>query len=193
MKPLDRFLQRWRIRKALPQIQSGDRLLDIGCFDRSLIDQSLNRIASAVGVDTNIESMNTDRVELRRGRFPEEVDFEPESFECVTALAVLEHVEDPEGFAVACERVLVPGGRVVLTVPHPFVDRILELLIALRLVDGVAAHEHHGFDVERTQPIFASAGLSLSLYAPFQLGLNRLYVFEKAGPRRPAPRASDRP
>ena len=52
MKALDRFLQRWRIGKALPFIRRDDRLLDVGCYDRSLIDRALPRIASAVGIDS---------------------------------------------------------------------------------------------------------------------------------------------
>lgn len=165
---------------ALPHVRPRDRLLDIGCFDRSLIDQALDRIDSAVGVDATLEPARDGRVELRRGYFPQDVDLEPGDFDCITALAVLEHVEDPAAFAAACQRALAPGGRVVLTVPHPLVDRILDLLIALRLVDGMAAEEHHGFDVAETRTIFESAGLPLLLERRFQLGLNRLYVFEKS-------------
>lgn len=179
MKPLDRLLQRWRIGMAIPHVRPGDRLLDIGCFDRSLIDETLDRIDSAVGVDATLEPARDGRVELRRGHFPRDIDLAPGSFDCITALAVLEHVEDPAAFATACRQALAPGGRVVLTVPHPLVDRILDLLIALRLVDGMAAEEHHGFDVSETRTIFESAGLPLRLERRFQLGLNRLYVFEK--------------
>ena len=46
----------------------------------------------------------------------------------ITMLAVLEHVpEDAQAeLAAACERILKPGGRVVITVPSPQVDTILE-------------------------------------------------------------------
>lgn len=179
MMALDRLLQRWRIRMALPFIYEGDRLLDVGCYDRSLIDLALPRVAHAVGVDPGLDPSCDDRVELKRGIFPDDFDFGAMSFDCIAMLAVLEHVEDPDRLAAACARILSPGGRVVLTVPHRRVDTILEALMFLRLVDGMAAEEHHGFDVDQTRSVFEGAGLSLRTERRFQLGLNRLYVFER--------------
>jgi SAM-dependent methyltransferase len=184
VRALDRLLQRWRAGVAARWIRPGDRLLDVGCFDRTLIDQVQDRLSCAVGVDLEIEPREDGRVRLLRGPFPDDFEFEPGSFDCLTSLAVLEHVEDPAGFAEACCRVLRPGGRAVLTVPHPVVDRLLDGLIPLRLADGMSAEEHHGFDVGETVPIFERAGFQLRTACAFQLGLNRLFVFEKpAGPR----------
>ena len=126
------------------------------------------------------EPCEAEGVRIERGSFPKDLDAEPGSFDCITALAVLEHVREPDAFAAACHRLLAPGGRVVLTVPHPLVDRIVDLLIALRLADGMDFDEHHGFDVERTRPIFEAAGFRTVAARTFQLGLNRLFVFEKA-------------
>lgn len=183
MKTLDRFLQQWRVRKVAPFVRVGDRLLDIGCHDRTLINEVLGRIASATGVDSHVEPLEDDKVRLLRGKFPDDFDFDHDAFDCISLLAVLEHVQDPKLLARQCCRVLSPGGRVVLTVPHPFVDRILELLMLLRLVDGMAAEEHHGFDVKQTIPIFENAGLTLRAHRRFQLGLNQLFVFEKCAGR----------
>jgi len=180
VKDLDRLLQQWRIRKVTPFVRAGDRLLDIGCHDRTLINEVLGRIGSATGVDLHVEPQKDEKVRLLRGKFPEDFDFGKNAFDCISLLAVLEHVEDPGLLARQCHRVLSPGGRVVLTVPHPLVDRILDILIFLRLVDGMAAEEHHGFDVRRTIPIFEKAGLMLRVQRRFQLGLNQLFVFEKS-------------
>ena len=181
MKPLDRFLQRWRIRKAVPFVRDGDRLLDVGCFDRTLIDGVAGRIRSAVGVDPELESGEEGRFRWMRGMFPDDVKLDDGSVDCITMLAVFEHVHDPGLTARECYRVLAPGGRIVLTVPHPFVDKILDLIVFLRLADGMAHEEHHGFDVDETVPIFEAAGFELEAVRPFQLGLNRLFVFRKEG------------
>ena len=180
MRLLDRVLQRWRVRKALPWVRAGDRLLDVGCFDRTLLKQVEARVESAIGVDPLVEPAHEEKIRLWRGTFPADDRFDPESFDCLTILAVFEHVEEPAAFARACHRVLAPGGRVILTVPHPFVDRILDVLMFVGLADGMAAEEHHGFDVEETAPIFKAAGFRLREVVAFQLGLNRLFVFEKA-------------
>jgi 2-polyprenyl-3-methyl-5-hydroxy-6-metoxy-1,4-benzoquinol methylase len=179
VKALDHFLQKWRIRKALPFVRTGDRLLDIGCHDRTLINQVLGRVTSATGVDLHLKPQEDEKVRLLRGNFPEDFDFEQGIFDCVSLLAVLEHVKDPELLAYQCHHVLSPGGRVVLTVPHPFVDQILEILMFLHLIDGMAAEEHHGFDTRSTIPVFQKTGLTLLTHRRFQFGLNQLFVFEK--------------
>jgi 2-polyprenyl-3-methyl-5-hydroxy-6-metoxy-1,4-benzoquinol methylase len=179
MRALDRLLRRWRIAKAVPWIRHGDRLLDVGCFDRSLIERVAERVHAAVGVDPLLEPCDEGRIRLLRGQFPEDFAFSDASFDCITALAVLEHVPEPERFARECHRLLAPGGRVVLTVPHPAVDRLVDTLRMLRLLDAMSLEEHHGFDVERTQQIFSVAGLRALVERPFQLGLNRLFIFER--------------
>jgi SAM-dependent methyltransferase len=179
VKALDRVLQRWRVSQAVAFVREGDRLLDVGCFDRCLIDRVRDRVQAAVGIDPLVVPTHDDRVELIRGRFPNDLERPAESFDCIAILAVFEHVEDPSAVAMECRRLLTEGGRVVLTVPHALVDRILDVLLFLGLADGMSADEHHGFDVARTVPIFEEAGLELEHQASFQLGLNQLYVFKK--------------
>ena len=132
-----------------------------------------------MGIDAVAEPADAAGVRIVKGSFPTDLPANAGTFDCITALAVLEHVEDPEAFAAACRDLLRPGGRAVLTVPHPFVDRIVDALIFLRLADGMDFEEHHGFDVSETGPIFERAGLASVARESFQLGLNRLFVFEK--------------
>ncbi len=183
MRAGDRLLQRWRVARALPFVREGDRLLDIGCYDRTLLDRVAARTPASVGIDPVAEPSDDGHTRVLHGRFPDDAPFEPGSFDCVTMLAVFEHVSEPEAFVRKLHELLAPGGRVVLTVPHALVDRILDVLIALRVVDGMDLEEHHGFDVAETGPLFEAAGFRQVAHQRFQLGLNRLYVFEKpAGP-----------
>lgn len=179
MRALDRLLQRWRIARAVPWVREGDRLLDVGCFDRTLLDRVAGRIASGVGVDPLAEPSETGNVRVLRGRFPEDIGLPEGSFDCITMLAVFEHAERPDALAAECHRLLGPGGRAVLTVPHPAVDPILDALVFVGLADGMSTEEHHGFDVRQTIPIFERAGFRLHASRWFQLGLNRLFVFER--------------
>lgn len=179
MKPLDRLLQRWRIGKALPWVRAGDRLLDIGCFDPELLKRAEGRIASGVGIDPLATPAKHGKLEIVRGECPGEPRFADGAFDCVTMLAVLEHIPQREALARECFRLLAPGGRVVITVPKPAVDRVLAVLLALRLIKGMSLEQHDGYDIERTTPIFEGAGLRLMKRRGFQLGLNCLFVFEK--------------
>jgi SAM-dependent methyltransferase len=178
VKALDRFLQRARIGQAERYIRPGDRLLDIGCFDRALLDLVAPRVQSAVGIDPLAHPWASGTVRVVRGAVPGDHPFEPESFDSITLLAVLEHVLDKESLARECAALLVPGGRLIMTVPKPAVDTILAVLRRVRLIDGMSVEEHHGFDVRRTPAIFCGAGFRLVHRRPFQLGLNTLFVFQ---------------
>ena len=181
MTSVDRLLQRWRIRVAGREISSGSRVLDIGCFDGALFHLLGRKLASGIGVDPLATPGSLDaRFELRRGTFPA-VIAGTEPFDAITLLAVLEHVPEADlpDFAAACNRHLRPGGIVVATVPAPSVDRVLSVLLALRLIDGMSLEEHHGFRPESTAPVFVAAGFELRRHRRFQLGLNHLFVFER--------------
>ena len=178
MTPLDRLLQRIRVRKAIPHFPAGARVLDVGCADAYLIRTLGPRIAGGTGIDPDAVPAETDGVRIVRGRFPDDLhDAGP--FDAIAMLAVFEHIREAERPRVveACRRLLRPGGRLVLTVPAPAVDRIVGMLRALRLADGLDLEGHHGFRPEQTPASFA--GFRLLRHERFELGLNHLFVFER--------------
>ena len=58
------------------------------------------------------------------------------------------------------------------------VDTILDVLAFLKLIDGMSLEQHYGFEPGDTPGIFEGL-LELRVDRSFQLGLNRLFVFEK--------------
>ena len=183
MKPTDRLLQRWRVRRALKWVPAGAAVLDVGCADGALFDLGRARIRSGVGIepDASIQEWrgpaSTRRV---TGGFPDAAP-DGERFDAITMLAVVEHVEDTEiaDWARACQRLLTPGGRVIATIPSPVVDRILHIGMKLRLLDGMDAHQHHGLDPQGVPGLFTDAGFTLETHDRFQWGLNHLIVLRK--------------
>jgi SAM-dependent methyltransferase len=175
---LDRVLRDWRASKAAPWVRDGDRVLDLGSFDASFLRRVEPRIARGIGVDPLAEPWDGGKLRVLRGSVPG-VSLENGAFDCITMLAVLEHIPDPAALAAECAHLLAPGGRVVITVPRPAVDRILSILKSLRLIDGMSLQEHRGYDVEETERLFSAAGLRLIRRSTFQLGLNCLFVFER--------------
>jgi hypothetical protein len=69
---------------------------------------------------------------------------------------------------------------VIVTVPSPRVDDILGVLTRLRLVKGMSLEEHYGFDPAQTESVFSPPRFRVAHRGRFQLGLNNLFVFEKA-------------
>jgi 2-polyprenyl-3-methyl-5-hydroxy-6-metoxy-1,4-benzoquinol methylase len=183
LKALDRYLQRARIAKARPFIREGDVVVDVGCADGALLDRLGGQIDRGYGVDPTLEEVReAGRYTLYPGRFPEAL---PRGLECdaIVMLAVLEHVplESQAALAAACHAMLRPGGRVIVTVPSPRVDDILAVLSRLRLIRGMSLEEHYGFEPDRTERVFAAPRFRTARRERFQLGLNNLFVFEKAG------------
>ena len=173
------MLQRWRIAVAAPWIARGARVLDVGCADGALFTALHGKIAGGVGIDPEALASEHAGVRFVRGRFPD--DSPDERFDVVTMLAVIEHLPPSSHAAVgaAAARRLPTGARLILTVPEPAVDRIVELLQRLRLAEGMSLHEHHGFRTAGTRAIFEPAGFRLIHHRRFQLGLNNLFVFER--------------
>lgn len=178
---LDRWLQCRRIDQARPYIRFGTRVLDIGSAEGALFIRLRARIGEGVGVDPALDRpVEGPGYRLLPGRFPDGLEG-AQPFDAITMLAVLEHI--PEGALAAvsrsCAELLKPGGRLIITVPSPQVDRLLHWLMRWGFVDGMSAHEHHGFDVRMTPALFSREGFRLVVARRFQLGLNNLFVFEK--------------
>jgi len=156
-------------------------VLDIGCADGELFRQIPN-VAEGVGVDPDLpqETPAVRGTVLVKGLFPHALP-DQQPFDVITMLAVLEHVppECQRTLAVDCARHLKPGGHLIITVPSPFVDRILAALQFCRLIHGMALEQHYGYDPSRTATLFAVDGLQLVHARRFQLGLNNLFVFRK--------------
>ncbi len=181
MKPLDRLLRDWRISKALPYLQPGARVLDIGSADGAMFRRFDGRMAEGVGIDSGLKrQLEGPNWRLVKGWFPEDLpDAGP--FDLITMLAVLEHIPpaEQERFARECARRLAPGGHIVITVPSKAVDAIVDVLVRMRLMRAVGIEQHWGFDPTDAPRLFAAHGLETVAAKRFQLGLNNLYVLQR--------------
>jgi 2-polyprenyl-3-methyl-5-hydroxy-6-metoxy-1,4-benzoquinol methylase len=179
VKAGDTVLQSWRVSKAARHIPSGARVLDVGCGDGALFRMLGDRIESGVGIDAEAVPDDYGPFRFVRGLAPEALP-QGSTYDTITLLAVLEHIprNAQSELAAACRMQLRPGGRVICTVPSPRVDRMIHLGQRLRILDGIAHHEHYGFGPEETTRVFTEHGFQLMVSQRFQLGLNNLFVFE---------------
>ena len=182
MKLLDRILRARRISIAGRFMRPDADVLDIGCGDGAMFRLLQGRYRYGFGVDPTLDAdVSSESYHLYRGEVPGAL---PQGIEVdlITMLAVMEHLSPEEQAALAkgCHTLLKPGGRIVVTVPSPRVDDILHILAKLRLIDGMSMHEHYGFVPQKTVEVFAPPGFKLVQHRKFQLGLNNLFVFERA-------------
>ena len=185
MKPLDRLIQKIRITKAARYVEEGESVLDIGCFDGNLLKQIQSVISEGVGIDPSIKSETTNQnYSYISDRFPSSKLLN-RKFDVITLLAVLEHIplDAQNDFAAACYQHLNPNGKLIITVPSPQVDVVLNLLMSVGLVDCIKFEEHYGFEQKQTIPLFTRHGFILTKHEKFELGLNNFYLFQK--PKKP--------
>ncbi|MBU2919964.1 class I SAM-dependent methyltransferase [Winogradskyella psychrotolerans] len=182
MKFIDRFLRDWRIKMTTPHVRANDSILDIGCYDNTLFEKLKTKpISFSIGIDPLLtETIQKENYTLIPGKFPNDLP-KNQTFDGITMLAVLEHIPTEEQVQLKnnCYNYLNPKGRIIITVPSPFVDHILWVLTKLRLIDGMSLEEHYGFKIEDMPLIFNSEQFKLIKHKRFQLGLNNLFVFEK--------------
>jgi SAM-dependent methyltransferase len=185
MRRGDSVLQLWRIRKAAPYIPLGAHVLDIGCSDGALFRLLGGRIASGVGIDTAPVPDDIGSFRFIQGRAPDALP-KGDRYDVITMLAVLEHIppDAQRALATSCVSLLRPRGRIVCTVPSPKVDSLIHLGQRLRILEGMAEHEHFGFVPADTVELFTNCGFALRRAQRFQLGLNNLFIFAT---RLPAP------
>lgn len=182
MKFIDRVLRDWRIRVGSQYIRPNDKILDIGCFDGHLFKTLKNKpIKPSIGLDPLLEEEKSQQEHIFiPGKFPDAVP-ENTTFDSIVMLAVLEHIptNEQQQFNQVFFKLLNNSGRVIITVPSPFVDYILVVLSKLRLIDGMSLEEHYGFKVKDVYTLFDDTRFKLIRHKKFQLGLNNLFVFEK--------------
>ena len=192
MNLVDQLVRDLRIAQAAGQIPPGARVLDVGCHDGALFRRLGPALRDGLGLDPALRGpLHGERYRLEPGAFPAAAPDEPGAFDVVTMLAVLEHLEPDEqkSAAEAAYRLLTVGGLLIATVPSPVVDSLLAWLIRLRVLDGMEAEQHHGFDPDHVVPLMEGVGLRLVRHRRFELRLNHLFVFERpaGGPGGPNP------
>lgn len=182
MKVLDKVIRYWRVKVALryrPNIFKS--VLDIGCDDGYLLKHLDGNINRKEGIDPILDDTSTvSDIKLWNGYFPQVIERHQIKgpYDAIFSLAVFEHFSENDlaSSAVVINNLLSPTGRLIVTVPHPFVDKILDFLISFKLIDGQAVDEHHGFEPDELKKLF-SEYLNLIEHKKFQFGLNNVFVF----------------
>lgn len=170
------FLRSARMKAAIPWLR-GD-VLDIGCGTGLL---STMVTGSYFGHDIDSVALETARVRYPQHRFSTEMP-RGEKFDTVVALALIEHLKEPDQAVAEWAKLLRGGGRVVMTTPHRAFRAIHDAGAKIGLFSADAADEHEEmFDRQGLHELAEKAGLRIVKYKRFLFGANQLIVLEKDG------------
>lgn len=155
------------------------RLLDVGAGDGTFLRYLDGHLQSGVGIDSHLtQSVDFGRCHLVPGYFP--YDFETNTtFDIITMMAVAEHIPMDvfPDVADACWKYLKPDGQLIITVQHPRVERLLDLLKDLQIVEGFSMHEHYGFKPDCLPEIFSRWKLIKRKQWGFRC--NNIFIFQR--------------
>jgi 2-polyprenyl-3-methyl-5-hydroxy-6-metoxy-1,4-benzoquinol methylase len=108
--------------KLLALIESGRRVLDVGCSSGYLARPLVERGCTVVGLERDPVAAEEARAvceEVLVGDVETmDLPFEEGSFDVVLCGDLIEHLRDPEAFLVRVRPLLRAGGRLVLTTPN---------------------------------------------------------------------------
>jgi 2-polyprenyl-3-methyl-5-hydroxy-6-metoxy-1,4-benzoquinol methylase len=117
-----------RFRKLLERAAPGDgpaRVLDVGCADGRLLtwyrDAIPGRTIETYGIDIGEEAVERAKQAGHiavAGRFEVDKELPDGTFDLIVASHVIEHVDDPVGFARRAAELLKPGGVFMFATPN---------------------------------------------------------------------------
>lgn len=166
------WLRNMRIAAVGPYLR-GD-VLDIGFGNGQIAEQVAP--AQYYGYELDPQVLPAAQARFPRHTFSTALP-EGRHFDCVIALAVIEHTPDPADFLANCARFLRAGGKVVITTPNPTLEWTHGVAARFGLLSH-EAHDDHQSVVGRREltAAAAKAGLQVDVFRYFMLGANQLLV-----------------
>jgi len=138
-------------------VLAGKRVVDVGCGGGILTESMARSGATVLGIDLSPKPLRV--AELHALESGARVDYrevaaealaaeQPESFDVVTCMEMLEHVPDPAQTVAACARLVRPGGWVFASTLNRNAKSFLFAIVGAEYVLGLlpkGTHEYEKF------------------------------------------------
>ena len=131
---------------------NGKSVLDVGCGGGILSEAMAARGAVVTGIDMGETALSVARRHSQRSKL--NIAFErttveaaaagqPQAFDVVTCMELLEHVPSPESVIAACARLLRPGGHLIVATLNKTLRSWLLAIVMAEWVLGIVARGTH--------------------------------------------------
>ncbi len=178
---LEPFLRQRRISAIGKYIPKNSVLCDIGCGHGDFLRMIEGKIKFGVGIDKEIDPFDSKKLSIRKMEIKKKLNLKPGYFDCVTCLAVLEHLDYPESILKESYRILKRNGVMIITVPSPMSKPVLEFLsYKLKIVDPKQISDHKSyFSKSQLKNLLEKNKFRNIFVTSFEFGMNNLAVAYK--------------
>ena len=169
-----------RVREyIISKIPKGvNSILDVGCGKGWVAKEFLPKGKTVVSLDISVTNPsivkklypNPKHFAITADSF--HLPFNNESFDCVIASEIIEHVFDPEGFVKELFRVVKKGGSLIITTPYK--EKIVYYL-CIHCNQKTPANAHiHSFDEKKLESLYSGNDFESFEYETFG---NKILLF----------------
>lgn len=189
-------IRRQKTASLIPQAQNGQKALDVGCGPGIMADTLFQKGYQVFCVDAAPEMISlaqkkySDKAQFFIGK-ADKLNFNPESFDLVLAMGLLEYLDQQNAAVLEMNRVLKNKGLAILTFPNKlspwrlFNKAVLFFLRPARKIFGKQAKNsisHREYTLSSAEKLLEKNGFSIknSVYYNFKLVP---YPFDKKFPK----------
>jgi 2-polyprenyl-3-methyl-5-hydroxy-6-metoxy-1,4-benzoquinol methylase len=163
-----------RYRSVTPHINKGSKVLDLGCgYKGAFLNKISGKIKEGVGVDVSVGKNPNKNILLKKGIVDKPLKLNSK-FDCVTSLAVIEHVNDPKTHLTQAYIHLKPGGKLLLTTPSKKSEPLLNFLalkIGIVSKEEIKDHKRY-YDSDELENVIKQCGFKNINVKSFEFGYN---------------------
>lgn len=175
-KILEFVFRKLRERHLFNLIKNDSIVCDLGCGSGKFLMSVENKIAKGIGVDRKVKTQTNGKVIFIKGDLNKVLDLPSNSFDVVTILAVLEHLDNPNLLVKEAYRILKKDGKLIMTTPSKRSKPILEFLaFKLGVIERGHIEEHKNYFTKQklTELLSGFRGVKVK---PFEFGMNNLSI-----------------
>lgn len=133
----------------------GKDIIDVGCGG-GILAESLARLgANVTGIDMGEEPLNVAKLHALEAGIDvlyekvtaeQQADLQPQQYDIVTCMEMLEHVPDPESIVKACKAMVKPGGYVFFSTLNKTSKSYLFAILAAEKILKLVPDGTHDWD-----------------------------------------------